>query len=108
MVLSARERLAAANRALIAANSAQLGALFGAHRDLFVWPAPQAGSVAFPRYLGADGADAFCRAAREEAGVLLAPGSLWGYPQHFRVGLGRRNGPGAIEALAGWLEARTR
>jgi aspartate/methionine/tyrosine aminotransferase len=116
MVLQSRDRLVTANRALIAANRALLDAFFAAHRDLFLWPPPQAGSVAFPQYLAtgragtasADGADGFCRATREEAGVLLAPGSLWGYPRHFRVGLGRRNAPAAIDQLAVWLEGRVR
>jgi len=103
MVLQARDRLATANRALIAANQALLDAFFAEHADRFVWPAPQAGSVAFPCYLGAPSADGFCAMVREQAGVLLAPGSLWGYDRHFRIGLGRRNMPQALEALDAWL-----
>lgn len=104
MILRQRDQIIAANRALIAANAAQLCDLFTTRADHLQWLAPEAGSVAFPRYVGAASADAFCRAVREEAGVLLAPGSLWGYPAHFRVGLGRRNADVAIAALGRWLE----
>jgi aspartate/methionine/tyrosine aminotransferase len=49
----------------------------------------------------------FCRAAVEEAGVLLLPGSMYASPgNRFRVGFGRINVPEALEALGTHLDAR--
>lgn len=103
MVLQAREQIVAANRALIASNRALCDAFFSRHGERLLWLPPQGGSVAFPQYRGQEGADALCRAAREEAGVLLAPGSLWGYDRHLRIGLGRRSLCRGLDALDGWL-----
>ena len=53
--------------------------------------------MAFPRYAGADGVEAFCRRAVEEAGVILLPASLFASgladvpDDRFRVGIGRRH-----------------
>ena len=106
IILEAREHIVAANRAVIAMNRRQVDAFFAAHAERFFWLGPQAGSVAFPQYLGEASADAFCAAARQEAGVLLAPGSLWGYDRHFRIGLGRLGAGAALVALRRWLGGR--
>ena len=50
--------------------------------------------VAFPQYRGQEGPTPL-PCGREETGVLLAPGSLWGYDRHLRIGLGRRTCQGA-------------
>ena len=48
--------------------------------------------------------DEFCDRLVREAGVLLLPGSVYGDAgNHFRVGLGRRNFPQALERLADFL-----
>ncbi len=104
MVLQASQHVMAANRTLIESNAALWDAFVRDHADRLTWSLPRGGSVAFPQYRGRGDADAFCRAAREEADVLLAPGSLWGYAEHFRVGLGRRSAPEAIDALDSWLK----
>lgn len=63
---------------------------FGGRPEQFEWLAPRAGSVAFPRWIGPGQVEAFCQAALDQAGVMIAPGSLFDYPgDHFRVGLGR-------------------
>jgi aspartate/methionine/tyrosine aminotransferase len=59
--------------------------------------------MAFPRYLGRDVED-FCDALVKQAGVLLLPGSVYDdVRNHFRLGLGRRNLPQAVERLDKFL-----
>jgi aspartate/methionine/tyrosine aminotransferase len=50
-----------------------------------------AGSVAFPRYTGKEGAASLSMRLIREADTLMLPGSLFGFSDsHFRVGLGRK------------------
>lgn len=113
IALRARDRILERTRAIVAANLGRLDAFFGERRDLFEWRAPDGGCVAYPRYLGADGVEEFCRAAVEEAGVLLLPASIYASPlaptppDRFRVGFGRINVPDALSALGAHLDGRT-
>ena len=74
-------------------------------RRRFAWEPPQAGCVCFPRYLGADGVEAFCRDLVEQAGVVLLPASIYASelgevpPDRFRIGVGRADPEPALEAL---------
>jgi aspartate/methionine/tyrosine aminotransferase len=75
-------------------------AFFAGRPEQFEWLAPRAGSVAFPRWKGGGRVEQFCQTALEQAGVMIAPGSLFDYPgDHFRVGLGRTNFNKALEQL---------
>ena len=71
---------------------------------------PLAGAIISARYTGADGVEAFCRDLVEQAGVLLAPGSLFRSSladtstDRFRVGVGRSNPEPALEAIERFLE----
>ena len=102
----------ARNRAIIDANLPVFDAFFAAHGERFEWAPPQAGCVCFPRYLGADGVEAFCRDLVEEAGVVLLPASMYASalgevpPDRFRLGIGRADPEPALEALAAWLAHR--
>jgi len=93
------------NMTLAEANRNLLREFFRREPDLFEWYEPDAGCVAFPRYLGADGVDAFCDRLVQEQGVLLMPASVFQsrlgeVPQdRFRVGYGRLFLP---QALAAW------
>lgn len=99
----------ARNRGIIADNLARFDAFFATHKDLFEWSAPDGGCVAFPRYLGADGVEAFCRDLVETAGVLLLPASIYTSglapvpTDRFRIGVGRRNAGSALEAFDSYL-----
>lgn len=105
IALKAGERILARNRAIVADNLDLLDAFFARHGDLFEWARPDGSCVAFPRYLGRDGADAFCRAALLEEGVLLIPPSLYASEllptskDRFRIGFGRRAMPNGLAAL---------
>ena len=68
--------------------------------------------MCFPRYLGADGVDAFCHDLVEQAGVVLLPASIYASalgdvpPDRFRIGVGRRDPEPALAALDAWLRSR--
>jgi aspartate/methionine/tyrosine aminotransferase len=112
IAVKARDRILDRNRAIIAANLPVFGAFFARHEDLFVWQPPDGGCVAYPRYLGADGVEAFCERLVEEAGVLLLPASIYASEltrtpaDHFRIGVGRLDPEPALAAVDTWLAAR--
>ncbi len=96
--------------ALIAkGNLAALRATLARRPDLFAWAEPQAGVLAFPRFLGREGADAFAARLVRETGILLVPSSVYRTPlaavpdDRLRIGFGRRHAAGAMPVLAEWL-----
>jgi aspartate/methionine/tyrosine aminotransferase len=105
------DEIIARNRAIIARNLPVFDAFFAAHEETFAWERPQAGCVCFPRYLGADGVEAFCRDLVEQAGVVLLPASIYASQlgevplDRFRIGVGRADPEPALEALGSWLSA---
>ena len=108
IALKAQDRILERNRRLIRDNLVRLNAFFSAYPNLFEWRPPDGGCVAFPRYLGSDGVEAFCTRLVEQAGILLLPASLYRSEllstpvDRFRIGCGRRN----IEAgLAAFRQA---
>jgi aspartate/methionine/tyrosine aminotransferase len=98
-----RIKLAERNLGIIKDNLAVMDDFFAHHVDLFSWVRPQAGSMAFPRYLGGN-VERFCNELVTKAGVLLLPGSIYDDSRnHFRLGLGRKNLPQAVERLEEFL-----
>jgi len=112
VALRARERVHARNRAIIAENLPLFDAFFAGHPDLFAWSPPDGSCVAFPRYLGPDGVETFCRTLVETEGVLLLPASLYRSEladvpaDRFRIGVGRRDPAPALAAIERYLERR--
>jgi aspartate/methionine/tyrosine aminotransferase len=112
IALRHRETILERNRDILRANLPIVASFMADHTELFRYQPPDGGCVAFPRYLGADGVDAFCERAVTESGVLLLPGSIYQSelaaipPDHFRIGLGRRDVPAGIEQLARHLTQR--
>jgi aspartate/methionine/tyrosine aminotransferase len=99
-----RQRLVKRNLDIIRQNLSVMDDFFFRHADLFSWTRPRAGSMAFPRYLGGN-VDEFCERLVKTAGILLLPGSVYDdTDDHFRLGLGRRNLPQAVEKLEGFLD----
>ena len=102
----------ARTRGIVAENLPVFDAFFARHPDLFAWAPPDGGCVAFPRYLGTDGVEAFCRELVETEGVLLLPASIYASDvaqapaDHFRIGIGRRNPDLALAALERFLARR--
>jgi aspartate/methionine/tyrosine aminotransferase len=109
IALKARDAILARNRAIVAANLALLGPFFAEFPDLFDWRAPDGSCVAFLRYKGGDGVEAFTTRLIEEAGVLLLPSSIYRSElgpvpaNHFRIGFGRSAVPAALTAFGDWL-----
>jgi aspartate/methionine/tyrosine aminotransferase len=112
IVLDHRDQVLERNRAIVAANLALLDTFFAEFEALFDWRRPHGGCVAFPRYLGSDGVEAFTHRLVEEVGVLLLPASIYRSDlmatptDRFRIGFGRRHTPEALDVLGRWLRAR--
>ena len=109
IALKARDRILARNRAIIDDNLAHFAAFFDAHRGLFEWQVPDGGCIAYPRYLGSDGVEKFCRGLVEKAGVLLLPASIYRSAltdtpdDRFRIGFGRLDADRGLAALRDYL-----
>jgi aspartate/methionine/tyrosine aminotransferase len=103
IALKARAQILARNCKLVTENLGHLDRFFAERPDLFEWSHPDGGCVGYPRYLGAEGVDAFATRLVEEAGVLVLPSGIYHSDlgptpsDRFRVGFGRR---GIEEGLA--------
>jgi len=112
IALKARSEIVGRNRTLVRQNLEHVRAFMQSHRDLFEWDDPDGGCVAFPRYLGPEGVDEFCRSAVEDSGVLLLPNSIYQSRlapvpnDRFRIGYGRKNVPAALERLDAHITRR--
>jgi len=110
--LRRRAAITARNRAIIAANLERFDAFFAGFQELFAWERPRAGCVCFPRYLGADGVEAFCTALLRAAGVVLLPASIFASAlaavpdDRFRIGVGRADPEPALAAFGAFLRDR--
>ncbi len=106
LALRHAESLVARNRELVARNILQLDELLARHGDQLAWTRPAAGPVGFLRWQGEGDASSMARSLREQAGVLVAPGPLFGdHPRHLRVGFGRADLPTILPRFETWLEA---
>jgi aspartate/methionine/tyrosine aminotransferase len=104
--LRARDAVLARSRVIVADNLVLLDRLFADHADRLSWVRPRGGSIAFPRLLDAEPIDDFATRLVEREGVLLLPGSRFGFPgNHFRIGFGRVDLPEAVAGLERFLEA---
>lgn len=104
MALRARATILARNLDIIRTNRAHAEAFCAEHSALFRWLAPQAGSIAFPEWRGAESMDEFCERLVTQRGVMIVPASMFDYPgPHFRLGLGRRNLPEALAQVRAFL-----
>ena len=113
IALRAGEQILARNRERVRANLGLFDRFFSRHPERFEWRHPQGGCVAFPRYLGGEGAERFCAELLDETGVLLLPPSVYDseiaepFTDRFRIGVGRDDPGPALAALEGWLALRS-
>jgi aspartate/methionine/tyrosine aminotransferase len=110
IALRARDRVLERSRSIVAANLERLDRFFDDWPDRFTWVRPRAGSVGFPR-LTVPGItiDDWSAALVEAEGVLLLPGSQFGFGgNHFRLGFGRADLPVALERLEAFAERTLR
>lgn len=104
VALRHREKLIARNVGIIKSNLEIMDEFFTNHASLFTWVRPQAGSMGFPKLLQGN-IDEFCDDLVKKAGVLLLPASMYGEESNnFRLGLGRKNLPQAVERLEEYLK----
>ena len=86
-------------RARLASNIAAFEAFLARHESLS-WIRPRGGTMGFLRIADPRGATAWCTDVLAKAGVLIAPGPLFGAPDtHARIGLGRADFTTALAAL---------
>jgi aspartate/methionine/tyrosine aminotransferase len=103
VALRNRQKLVSRNLGIIKNNLEIVDELFTRHADLFQWIRPTAGSMGFPKLLK-DDVEEFCDNLVRQAGVLLLPGTMYDDSEkHFRIGLGRKNLPQAVERLEEYL-----
>jgi aspartate/methionine/tyrosine aminotransferase len=111
IALRARDRLLTENHRLIRHNLERLARFFADYPGLFDWQAPDGGCIGYPRYLGDDGVENFCRALIEQAGVLLLPASVYASAltdtpdDRFRIGYGRAGIDEGLQAMRAHIES---
>lgn len=107
LALRNKEYVLKRNLGIIKANLQLLEKFFNKYTDLFEWVKPRAGVLIFPRLKFEQEAEAFCLDLVDKKGVLLLPGNVYGYNDHYvRFGIGRLNMPEALAKLEEYLEAR--
>ena len=100
-----RQKLIDRSVGIIKHNLSIVDELFNRHSSLFTWVRPKAGSMGFPKLLKGD-VEEFCDDLVNEAGVMLLPGSNYDESNnHFRLGLGRKNLPQAVERLESYIKS---
>lgn len=100
IALRASDKVLERSRAIVGSNRAAASSFVASHSRHLEWIPPRAGSTALPRLLDRD-ADVVAAALRERENVLMVPGRIFGAdPHHFRLGLGRRDLPHALESLS--------
>ena len=106
IALRARETVLARSRRIVESNLERLDRLFLERADRLEWVRPRGGSIGFPRLLADEPIDVFAERLVQAEGVLLLPGSRFGFEgNHFRIGFGREDLPAAVDGLERFLEA---
>ena len=103
VALRNRQKLINRNLSIIRQNLDLVDGLLARHSSFFDWVRPTAGSMGFPKLLKGD-IEEFCDELVRKAGVLLLPGNMYDdSSNHFRIGLGRKSLPEAIDRLEEFL-----
>ena len=107
IALRARETVLARSRGIVDTNITLLDRFFERWAGRFDWVRPRGGSIGFPRLTADVSIDDFAAELVESKGVLLVPGSVFGYPgNHFRIGYDRTDLPEALAGLERFAERR--
>ena len=106
VALRARDAILARNLGIIQDNLQAAEQFFAEHAERFVWIRPQAGSIAFPKWVADIPVEQFCQGVLDQQGVMIVPGSIFDFPgNHFRLGLGRKNLPEVMQRVSDYLQA---
>lgn len=107
IALRNRDAVLERSRRIVLSNLALLDDFFGRWQGIVEWVPPRAGSTGFPRIVPPVDINAFAAELRDDKGVLILPGTLFGYPgAHFRLGFGRLNMPEALGRVEEFLAER--
>ncbi len=114
IALKNRDQILARNCAIVDENLPKWEAFFARFPNLFEWQRPDGSCMAFPRYRGAEGVEAFARSLVEEAGVLLLPSTIYSSElgptptDRFRLGFGRSGLDEGLAAMETHIMANTK
>ena len=92
------------NRDILRANVDLASRFFERHSDALEWIPPTGGPTAFPRLLRGDVTEMCARAALEKSLMILPDRVFDVEDNRFRVGMGRKNFPKALEVFGEFLE----
>lgn len=107
IALSNHDRIVERCKQIVVGNLAHADAFFGKWKEIFEWVVPQGGTVGFPQLNAPVPVDQFVHELVRQEGVLLLPGSFFGdHGNRFRLGLGRRTLPVALERLDDFVGRR--
>jgi aspartate/methionine/tyrosine aminotransferase len=107
IALRAADRVRSRCLRIVLDNLALMTEFFERWQGVLSWTPPRGGTVAFPLLEAPVPVDAFAAELVEQEGVLLLPGSAFDCADNrFRVGLGRRSTPEALDRLDGFLSRR--
>ncbi len=113
IALRNRARILARNCEIVDENLPKWDAFFARYPDLFDWRRPDGSCMAFPRYKGPEGVEAFCQSLVEDSGVLFLPSTIYTSAlgptptDRLRLGFGRRNLDEGLAALSAHLSKNT-
>jgi aspartate/methionine/tyrosine aminotransferase len=107
IALRNHERVVTRCKTIVMDNLAYADDFFEKWKGLFEWVRPEGGTVGFPQLNAPMSIDQFTTELVEQEGVLLLPGRFFHHPgNRFRIGLGRRTLPAAVERLDSFAARR--
>ncbi len=100
IALRNHDRIVGRCKQIVVDNLAHADNFFSRWKEIFEWVRPEGGTVGFPRLNAPMPVDQFVSELVQQEGVLLLPGRFFDAPDNrFRIGLGRRTLPAALERL---------
>jgi aspartate/methionine/tyrosine aminotransferase len=85
---SKRQEILSRSKRILKDNLALLSAWVDRNNDLFSFVPPKAGGMAFIRYAMPINSTALIHRLREERGIMLLPGEVYGLDHYIRIGIG--------------------
>ncbi|UZR95806.1 aminotransferase class I/II-fold pyridoxal phosphate-dependent enzyme [Chondrinema litorale] len=107
IALKNTDKLIGRNKQIALKNLDLIKELFTEFSSILSWNKPKAGVIAFPKFSEDVAEKVNYRKIAEDYGLLLLPGSCYGYPDnYFRIGYGRKNFPEAIAVFRKYLNEK--
>ncbi|MEM8899190.1 MAG: aminotransferase class I/II-fold pyridoxal phosphate-dependent enzyme [Bacteroidota bacterium] len=106
LALRNRKQILDRNLQIVLGNTKLYQIFFEKYSGLFSWYMPKAGPITFVKMLFSEDDATFAEKALKEQQLLLLPGNVYDYPGFFRIGLGRKAIPEALEQFEIFLSNR--